>query len=110
MKQEIKYTHPSKTSRYKKLTVFLDETNLFMSAPKYIEIPIHEDDNYFSVTPRYVNRLDLIAHKFYHESKLWWAIAIANDLEDPMNIPLDTILRIPAVSTLFGSGGVIGDG
>ena len=110
MATKIEYSTPSKTSRYKKLEVFLDDTNVYFANPEYIEIPHHSDDKYFSVTAKYVNRLDLISHKFYNESKLWWVIAKANGISDPLEIPLNKILRIPAISTLYGSGGVIGNG
>lgn len=108
--KEIKYTNPSKTSRYKKLKTYLNATNLYFANPSYIEIPEHRDDKFFSVTLQYENRLDLISHKFYNDSKLWWVIAKANFLNNPLEVPSNTILRIPAISTLFGAGGVIGNG
>lgn len=108
--EKIEYTTPSKVSRYKKLDVYMDETNIFFANPNYIEIPDHPDDKYFSVVEPYVDRIDLISHKFYNESKLWWVIAKANNITNPLEVPKDSILRIPAVSTLFGAGGVIGNG
>lgn len=109
MAEKIEYTTPSKVSRYKRLQAFMDDTNLFFDIPKYITIPTHPDDNYFLVTLKYANRLDLIAHKFYSESKLWWVIATANNIEDPMDLPVDTFLRVPAKASLYGLGGIIGN-
>lgn len=109
MADTIKYTTPSKVSRYKHTTVYSDDTNLYFENPSYLDIPKHGDDNFFSVTIKYANRLDLIAHKFYSDSKLWWVIAKANNITDPLEVPLNTILRIPAKATLFGTGGIIGN-
>lgn len=110
MAEQIKYETPSKVSRYKKTKVFMDDTNIFFSPQNYIEVPYHSDDQYFSVTLKYKDRLDLIAHKFYQESKLWWVIAKANNITDPLEVPENTILRIPANATLYGQGGLIGNG
>lgn len=108
--EEIEYTAPSKVSRYKKVKGFKSRTNIYLDLPTYVDIPVHEDDSYFIVFGKYIDRIDLIAHKFYNDSKMWWVIAEANSLEDPMDIPINTVLRIPAFATLYGVGGVIGNG
>ena len=106
----IEYNTPSKVSRYKRLKVYRDETNVYFDIPEYLEIPHHPDDQYFSVTQKYIDRIDLVSHKFYNESKLWWVIAKANNLTNPNELPLDTILRIPATATLYGAEGIVGNG
>lgn len=108
--EKIKYTTPSRVSRYKKLTAYRNRTNIFFENPSRIVVPEHVDDTYFAVVGKYIDRLDLIAHKFYQDSKLWWVIAKANNIENPWDIPIDTILRIPATATLYGMGGLIGNG
>ena len=107
--KEISYEAPSKNSRYKKLKGYMNSTNVYLQNPQYIEIPVHGDDTYFSITGRYVDRIDLVAHKFYNDSKLWWVIAEANNITDPLELPINTIIRVPAISTLYGAGGVIGN-
>lgn len=42
------------------------------------------------------NRLDLIAEKVYRDPNLYWILAIANNIADPMNVPEGTILRVPS--------------
>ena len=107
MAEEIKYSTPSKESRYWNYKVYKDDTNIYFENPKYIDVPEHEDDQYFMVTQKYVDRIDLIAAKFYNNVILWWVIAKANHLTNPMSIPIDTILRIPAQATLYGENGLL---
>jgi len=105
--EEIKYKNPSKVSRFANYRVFKDDTNIYYELPKYLEIPEHPDDNYFMVTQKYVDRIDLVAAKFYNNVIMWWVIAKANNLTNPMSLPLDTIIRIPATATLYGAGGIL---
>ena len=107
MAEVIKYQSPSKVSRYWDTTVYKDETNIYYDLPEYYEIPESEGDQFFMVTQKYVDRIDLIAAKFYNNVIMWWVIAKANHISNPLSIPLDTILRIPDVSTLYGAGGIL---
>ena len=43
---------------------------------KYPKIPIREGDVY--VTATFGDRLDLLADRFYRDTKLWWVINYAN--------------------------------
>ena len=106
-KEVIKYTTPSPYSRYWNYTAYKDDTNIFLGIPKYLDVPEHRLDTYFMVTQKYVDRIDLISAKFYNNVQLWWVIAKANHITNPMCIPLDTILRIPAKDTLYGEGGLV---
>lgn len=65
------------------------------------------DCTLFKVTGIYVNRLDLIADKFYDDSSLWWFIAKQNHWEDPTIVPSDTLLQIPKFTTLMRDGRVL---
>ena len=107
MADVIKYSTPSKQSRYWNYTFYKDDTNIYISNPKYLEVPEYPDDQYFMVTQKYVDRIDLISAKFYNDVILWWVIAKANNLSNPMSIPLDTILRIPSKTALYGEGGLV---
>ena len=107
-KEEIKYTTPSNYSRFSSgYTVYKDDTNIFFAIPKYVDVPESPDDQYFMVTQKYEDRIDLIAAKHYNNVILWWVIAKANHLTNPMCIPVDTILRIPSISSIFGLGGLL---
>jgi hypothetical protein len=66
---------------------------LFINLP---EIFFSEFDNYHTITEIDKFRLDLIAHRFYIQVEYWWIIALANEILDPFNIPINKILRIPS--------------
>mgnify|MGYP001125482661 CR=1 FL=1 len=59
-------------------------------------------DNLYYVETGMANDLTLIAWKFYKNTLLWWVIAEANDIRDPFDVPVGTILRIPSIKSLFG--------
>jgi len=55
------------------------------SADRTYVVPAHQE-----------NRLDLISNAFYGTPELWWVIADANNMSDPMTAtPAGTQLRIP---------------
>lgn len=97
------YNHPC---RYAKLRLIHNEDE-----PK----PYHEvvnsttdvdilDCDLYTVKGIYVDRLDLIAYKFYGDSGLWWFIAKQNHLEDPTIVPAETLLQIPKFTSLMTDG------
>lgn len=95
-------------SRYRKLRKYIDEeSKYFHDLPKPFDFKGSEDDTYYKVESQSTNRLDYVAHVVYRNSKLWWVIAMANDIEDPNNVPLGTVLTIPSQSSLFGHGGAL---
>ena len=65
------------------------------------EIPRSQNDLYVQVTSGYEYRLDLISFEIYGTTKLWWAIALANNRYDLFNYPQsgDTV-RVPAIQTI----------
>ena len=106
-KEQIKYNTPSNYSRFSTYEAYKDDTNIFFEIPKYIEIPESPDDMFFMVTQKYEDRIDLISALHYNNVIMWWIIAKANHLTNPMCIPIDTILRIPSIDHLFGLGGTL---
>lgn len=51
------------------------------------------------------DRLDLLAHKFYGDSQLWWAILDANPLYmTPWDVPAGVLLVIPTLSAVRNGG------
>ena len=66
-------------------------------------------DQYYAVTANTENRLDRIAAIFYNSPTFWWVIADANPkiMFNIFEVPNGTVLRIPSVRSLYGSGGVL---
>ena len=65
------------------------------------EIPYHVDDIYYTVPKKLENRLDTISYNFYGNVDLWWVIALASNIKNPLEVPKDTVVRIPPLQTLF---------
>lgn len=61
----------------------------------------------FKVTGIYINRLDLIADKFYGDAALWWYIAKQNGITNFEVVPADTVLQIPPYDSLMTDGRVL---
>ena len=54
-------------------------------------------NNDYYIVARAEDRLDLIATDFYGDPRLWWVVAMANDVPgDSMFVPYGFQLRIPA--------------
>lgn len=45
-------------------------------------------------------RLDEIAHQYYGDPSLWRLVASLNGINDPMRVPVGTVLRLPSASAL----------
>ena len=54
----------------------------------------------FRVTASEKDRIDIVSYKVYGQSQLWWAIAYANKIKDPLNIPVGKLLFIPSLQDL----------
>jgi len=62
-------------------------------------------DIIYTVPAGGVFRLDLISTQFYGVPDLWWVIATANNLLDPiLAVPANTQIRIPARDRLASEG------
>lgn len=95
-------------SRYKKLKRLIDEEgNSYIETPEKMVIRETHKDSFYSVEVGCENRLDLISYKFYRTPFLYWAIAYANNIENPFDVPAGIVLRIPDISSIQGPGGVI---
>ena len=101
------WTQNEKMSRYAKSYRLLNKND-----EQYIEtyegqtFPKSADDTYHIVTSRDKNRLDLISFQYYKTPLLWWVIAEASEIIDPFNVPINSVLRIPSMSTLYAYGGI----
>ena len=98
-------------SRYSLDTVYkfaVDETLKFFGTHQNIEIPLTTEDTFHTTTSAEIGRLDLIAFEEYDNVKLWWVIARANDIKDPLFEPkAGTVIRIPSILALFGNRGAL---
>ena len=60
----------------------------------YPKIPIKDSDIF--IYPKFGDRLDNLAHKYYDDVSLWWIIAKANDLDAAhIGLEVDKQIRIP---------------
>tara|TARA_R100001163_G_C5007426_1_gene154474 strand:- start:561 stop:854 length:294 start_codon:yes stop_codon:yes gene_type:complete len=59
----------------------------------YPEIPLQDSDIF--IRPLQGDRLDLLAHRYYGDSTLWWIIAKSNGLKGDTAVSTEDLLRIP---------------
>ncbi len=86
----------SKIDRYKNVPII---NNKYHSLVFYPSIPEFPNDVW--ITTKVYDRLDLIAHKYYNDSTLWWIIAKANLLKgDSIFIEVGKKIRIPLMENL----------
>lgn len=66
------------------------------------DIPEQVDDIVYRV--RDIDRIDLLANRFYGDPVLWWVIAEANDFEIlPTDFNTADVIRIPAPRYILGA-------
>jgi hypothetical protein len=66
-------------------------------------IPMLQSDVYWTITPTYEYRPDLLAYDLYNDSRLWWVFAQRNPniLPDPMfSFVAGVDIYIPKLDTL----------
>ena len=60
----------------------------------YPKIPIEDSDVF--IYPKFGDRLDNLAHKYYNDVSLWWIIAKANNLDSAhIGLEVGKQIRIP---------------
>lgn len=81
-------------SRYSNTKIKRDKSGIRVYKTTYYpDIPISDNDQF--IYPRFGERLDMLAHRFYGDVTLWWVIAKANGLKGKVFVPQDTEIRIP---------------
>ena len=81
-------------SRYSNTKIKRDKSGIGVYKTTYYpDIPISDNDQF--IYPRFGERLDSLAYKFYGDVTLWWVIAKANGLKGKVFAPQDTEIRIP---------------
>lgn len=95
-------------SRYSKMkNVIDDEGDNYVQTYESIKFPPISSDHYYVVESKYKNRLDLVSYKFYGNPLLYWVIAEASNINNPLDIPTGTLLRIPDYQSLYGYKGIL---
>lgn len=87
-------------NRYKDISTIIDKSGKRKKASIIYPIPpLSPTDTYIRTTT--VERIDLLANKFYGDLTLWWVIAAANALgKGSLYVPADSIIRIPDASSI----------
>ena len=82
-------------SRYNNTKVKISRDGKRVLRPTiYPKIPIKDSDIF--IYPKFGDRLDNLAYKYYKDTTLWWIIAKANDLDEAhIGLTLDEQIRIP---------------
>lgn len=82
-------------SRYKDTKVKIGRNGKRVFKPTmYPRIPIRDNDIF--IYPKFGDRLDNLAHKYYGDVSLWWIIAKANNLDAAhIGLEVDKQIRIP---------------
>lgn len=58
--------------------------------------PVSSGDKYHTITKKQKGRLDLIAEIYYGDLTLWWIIAVANNIKNPLeDMVVGSTIRIP---------------
>jgi len=87
------------SSRYYRAGKFVVDGNLFTDAVEEDVIPSRPDDSTYIVRAGEEKRPELIAHRVYKNSNLWWAIQQANQIFNPFEeLQPGQKLRIPPLS------------
>lgn len=94
-------------SRYRRFDVIKDSNgDRFLESWRKIEIRETENDSFHEIQTKEENRLDLIANQYYDNHKFWWIIALANNLNNPFDLEVGEVLRIPSLEAIYGYEGV----
>lgn len=90
------------TSRYYRGKVFSEGDERYLGSLRDWEFPETTKDLYYQVNAGEVGNLPLISWKVYGTYRLWWAIAVANGLENPLvGFAAGDLLRIPSSSNVY---------
>lgn len=94
-------------SRYTQLRNIREtDGSLYDETMRTVNIPFYDDDIYYEVNSVTMDRLDVVSSSVYGTPLLWWVIAYASELDDPLYLPIGTILRIPQKTRLYTTGGI----
>lgn len=108
--EEVVRYNTSREDRYRSCKILKDketDENL-LSTRDLPTIKTSSSDRYHEVKSFEEGRLDIIANRYYNNALLWWVIAEANDIFDPITeVTAGRDLRIPSIDTLYGYRGIL---
>lgn len=109
---ELEYLQPREykdVSRYKRVRTIQDKetAKVYHETMNQYTVEKADHESTYIVGVETENRLDLVSHRCYSTAKYWWVIALANHIIDPFDVPYGTVLRIPPLTQLYNSGGVL---
>lgn len=84
-----------RNSRYTGSILIRDAGGETLGTRYRIDAKPRYDDRFHTVVDG--DRLDLIAHRYLGEARLWWIIADYNDLFFPLELEIGAVLRIPSI-------------
>ena len=83
-----------KDSRYAQSILYKSSGSDSLGMRRRIDTMPRFDDCFHTVIDG--DRIDLLAHRYLGNAKLWWIICDYNDLFFPLEITLGQVLRIPS--------------
>ena len=89
------------TNRYEVGYQLSDGTYLMDPLQIRPSIPESEDDLYHEVTAGEAGKLDTLSYYYYGTVNLWWVIASANGVLNPLRVEAGTKLRIPSIEKVY---------
>lgn len=107
MPSEYLKTRVSYENRYRLTRIYLDD---YVSPGRRRygtwvppEIDMTEYDVH-TVTSVELQRMDLISYKWYRDPTFWWAIALVNNISDPLGgLSAGQVLLIPKLSAIIAA-------
>lgn len=85
----------TRNSRYASCVLFRDGSEEFFGFRNAVDRPERPDDRFHKVVPG--DRIDLLAHRYFGDAKLWWVICDYNDIAFPLLLEEGRVLRVPSV-------------
>ncbi|MDR1020452.1 MAG: hypothetical protein LBL73_06820 [Synergistaceae bacterium] len=93
-------TDIANSSRHAYSTRYKDPAGDFWGTRPPVAIPGSGKDLFHRVTDDDAKRIDLLAWRYYGDCALWWVIAEANGIANPLDLEASRVLRIPAKETV----------
>lgn len=89
------------TDRYEKGLHLFDGRYTFLPSYKKRVVTESPLDVFHELTAGEVGKLDLVSYKYYGTPYLWWVIALANKILNPLTVQAGTRLRVPALDEVY---------
>ena len=100
---DTSYMRVDSRSKWKNKKVYTYNDNNYYEILDSIKVPYTFLDKVVQPNPGKESRLDLVSYEYYNTIKLWWIIAISNDIDNPLDFSPGTVIRIPEISAIFAT-------